>query len=89
MKIQTFSNSDGIQHIVGRQQTLVVLLDLTLYSHEKQNGRNMGKNRDRNLEGRADYHKDVPPQSLLEVIWLGQQFPQQVQKEAGGLLKYL
>lgn len=49
----------------------------------------MGKNRDRNLEGRADYHKDVPPQSLLGVIWLGQQFPQQVRKEAGGLLKYL
>ena len=89
MKIQTSSNSDGIQHIVGRQQTFVVLLDLTLYSHEKQNGRNMEKNRNRNLEGRADYHKAVPPQSLLGVIWLGQQFPQQVQKEAGGLLKYL
>ena len=80
---------DGIQHIVGRQQTFVVLLNLTLYSHEKQNGKSMGKNRDRNLEGRADYHKAVPPQSLLRLIWLGQQFPQQVQKEAGGLLKYL
>ena len=49
----------------------------------------MEKNRNRNLEGTADYHKAVPPQSLLGVIWLGQQFPQQVQKEAGGLLKYL
>lgn len=45
--------------------------------------------RDRNLEVGTDYHKAIPPQSLLGVSWLGQEFLQQVQKEVGSFLKYL
>lgn len=50
----------------------------------------MGKDiKDKNLDKGVDYHKAIPPQSLLRVIWLGQQFPQLVQKEVGSLLKHL
>lgn len=65
-------------------------LDLTLSSHKKGEGRNTGKDKgDKNLEMGANYHETVPPQSLLGVIWLGQELPQQVQKEVGSFLKYL
>lgn len=50
----------------------------------------MGKDiKDRNLGQGTDYHKTIPPQGLLRIIWLCQQFPQQVQKEVGSLLKHL